>query len=111
MSANTFITNDPTRTLKKRLEQLIQHSQELKFLVGFFYFSGWRELYQTLKERDDLVIKLLVGLDVDRTLDRVLEVAQPGDDLSNDDLADRFFASLGMRSTMKRWTTPSSTNR
>jgi hypothetical protein len=28
-----FITNNETRTLKKRLEQLIQHSQELKFLV------------------------------------------------------------------------------
>ena len=95
MSADTFITNASTRTLKKRLEQLIHHSQELKFLVGFFYFSGWRELYQALQGRDDLTIKLLVGLDVDRTLDRVLEVAQPGSELSNDDLADRFFASLG----------------
>lgn len=66
MSASTFITNADTRTLKKRLEQLIQHSQELKFLVGFFYFSGWRELYQALKTRDDLTIKLLVGLDVER---------------------------------------------
>ena len=94
MSANAFITNAPTRTLKKRLEQLIQHSQELKFLVGFFYFSGWRELYESLKNRNDLTIKLLVGLDVDRALDRVLEVAKEGDSLSNDELADRFFASL-----------------
>lgn len=52
-STNTFITNAPTHTLKKRLEQLIQHSQELKFLVGFFYFSGWRELYESLKNRND----------------------------------------------------------
>lgn len=96
MSADTFITNESTRTLKKRLEELIRHSRELKFLVGFFYFSGWRELCHALKERDDLTIKLLVGLDVDHTLERVLEVAQPGDDLTNDELADRFFASLGV---------------
>jgi len=90
-----FITNNETRTLKKRLEQLIQHSQELKFLVGFFYFSGWRELFSALKERDDLTIKILVGLDVDRALGRTLEVSESGDDLTNDELADRFFASLG----------------
>ena len=94
MSANAFITNSKSRTLKKRLDELIQHSKELKFLVGFFYFSGWRELYESLKNRDDLNIKLLVGLDVDKSLDRVLEVAKEGDSLSNDEMADRFFASL-----------------
>jgi len=62
--------------------------------VGFFYFSGWRELYESLKNRNDLNIKLLVGLDVDKSLDRVLEVAKEGDSLSNDEMADRFFASL-----------------
>lgn len=42
MPANAFITNSQSRTLKKRLDELIQHSKELKFLVGFFYFSGWQ---------------------------------------------------------------------
>jgi len=41
-----FITNNKTANLKKRLIELIQKSDELKFLVGFFYFSGIRELYQ-----------------------------------------------------------------
>ena len=94
MPANAFITNSKSRTLKKRLDELIQHSKELKFLVGFFYFSGWRELYESLKTQNDLTIKLLVGLDVDKSLDRVLEVGKEGDSLSNDELADRFFASL-----------------
>ncbi|MDI6768409.1 MAG: hypothetical protein QMD04_01880 [Anaerolineales bacterium] len=94
MPANAFITNSQAHTLKKRLDELIQHSQELKFLVGFFYFSGWRELYESLKSQNDLTIKLLVGLDVDKSLDRVLEVAKEGDSFSNDELADRFFASL-----------------
>ncbi len=35
MSTNAFITNSKAHTLKKRLEELIQHSKELKFLVGF----------------------------------------------------------------------------
>jgi len=94
MPANAFITNSKSHTLKKRLGELIQHSQELKFLVGFFYFSGWRELYESLKIQSDLNIKLLVGLDVDRSLDCMLEVAKECDELSKDELADRFFASL-----------------
>jgi hypothetical protein len=94
MPANAFITNSKARTLKKRLEELIHYSRELKFLVGFFYFSGWRELYDSLKTCNDLIIKLLVGLDVDKALDHVLEVAKEGDSLSDDELADRFFASL-----------------
>ncbi len=95
MSVNAFITNSQSsRTLKKRLEELIQHSQELKFLVGFFYFSGWRELYESLKSQPTLKLKLLVGLDVDKSLEGVFEVARDGDELSNDELADRFFKSL-----------------
>lgn len=94
MGMNTFITNSKAQTLKKRLDELIQHSKELKFLVGFFYFSGWRELYESLKSRNDLNIKLLVGLDVDKNLSQIFEVEKNGEELSNDELADRFFASL-----------------
>jgi hypothetical protein len=47
MPANAFITNAQAHTLKKRLDKLIQHSKELKFLVVFFYFSGWQELHKT----------------------------------------------------------------
>ncbi|MEW6241040.1 MAG: helicase-related protein [Chloroflexota bacterium] len=94
MSANAFITNSDSRTLKKRLEELILHSQELKFLVGFFYFSGWQELYESLRARGDLTIKLLVGLDVDSKLGQIFEIEKDGQELSNDELADRFFESL-----------------
>jgi len=94
MPANAFITNSQSRTLKKRLDELIQHSKELKFLVGFFYFSGWQELYESLKTRDDLTIKLLVGLDVDKSLGQIFEIEKDGREASSDELADRFFASL-----------------
>lgn len=96
MPAHAFITNAKSHTLKKRLDELIQHSKELKFLVGYFYFSGWRELYESLKKQNDLTIKLLVGLDVDKSLNRVFEVAKDGESLSNDELADRFFESLNI---------------
>ncbi len=96
MPANAFVTNSKSRTLKKRLDELIQHSKELKFLVGYFYFSGWRELYESLKSQNGLTIKLLVGLDVDKSLNRVFEVAKDGESLSNDVLADRFFESLNI---------------
>jgi len=90
-----FITNAKEHTLKSRLHTLIRHSQELKFLVGFFYFSGWRELYEALKERDDLTIKILVGLDTDLHLGQVLEVADANASAaSQQELVGRFYASL-----------------
>lgn len=49
--AHNFITNAKQQNLKDRIQTLIQHSQELKFLVGYFYFSGWKELYQALQTR------------------------------------------------------------
>ncbi len=67
MTTNAFITNSKSRTLKKRLDELIQHSKELKFLVGYFYFSGWRELYESLKSQNDLTIKLLKTSEVSKT--------------------------------------------
>ena len=76
MTVSAFIANAQSHTLKKRLDELIQHSQELKFLVGFFYFSGWRELYENMKSQNDLTIKLLVGLDVDKSLDPGFEISK-----------------------------------
>ncbi|MFZ0033723.1 MAG: redoxin family protein [Sedimentisphaerales bacterium] len=96
MPHKAFITNTQTQTLKKRLTELIEHSRELKFLVGFFYFSGWAEIYETLKDRTDLEIKVLVGLDVDKKLFSILEYAQSPDNLTGDEKADSFFESLSI---------------
>lgn len=63
---SNFITNSGAESLKKRLTELINKSEELKFLVSFFYFSGIRELYQNLKDNPDVKIKVLVGLNIDR---------------------------------------------
>ena len=73
-----FITNAEEKTLESRLKTLIKHSKELKFLVGFFYFSGINVLYEALKEKEEEIkedfIKVLVGLGVDKTVYGLYEV-------------------------------------
>jgi len=90
-----FITNSQQRSMKARIHTLIQHSQELKFLVGYFYFSGWSELVAALQQRDDLQIKILVGLDVDAMLGKPLEMALASAAMSNNELIGRYMLSLG----------------
>lgn len=65
-SQSTFINNTGNKVLKDRISKLIGFSKELKFLVGFFYFSGIRELYDAIKNNPDIVTRVLVGLNVDK---------------------------------------------
>lgn len=72
---SNFITNNQTKNLHKRLIELISKSYELKFLVGFFYFSGLKELYEGLKNNPETILKVLVGLNVDKTNKGLIEFA------------------------------------
>lgn len=78
---SVFITNSEEKSLKKRLKELIYKSEELKFLVGFFYFSGVKEIYETLRKLDEEGrlrkghIKILVGLDIDEGIWGIYENA------------------------------------
>ncbi len=72
---SNFITNSGDATLKSRIVTLIKESTELKFLVGFFYFSGIRELYEGLKNNPDAILKILVGLNVDSQAYGLVEYA------------------------------------
>ena len=92
-----FITNTDAESLKERLIELISKSEELKFLVGFFYFSGIRELYSELKKNPKVVLKVLVGLNVDRHNYQLIEYASENEQkgsLTNEELSQRFFDSL-----------------
>lgn len=63
--SNNFITNNKQqKTLKGRLNTLISIRDELKFLVGYFYFSGWLDIYLSLQKNPQQKIKLLEGLQV-----------------------------------------------
>ena len=97
--AQNFITNNKDqKTLKGRVRRLITGSEELKFLVGFFYFSGWKEVYESLKANPDIHVKLLIGLQVDQLLGRLSSVVEHGDQspsLSHDDIFQEFMDSMG----------------
>jgi SNF2 family DNA or RNA helicase len=70
-----FITNSGNFNLKTRISSLIGASNELKFLVGFFYFSGILELIESLEANPDVILKILVGLNVDRQSYGLIEYA------------------------------------
>src|SRR3989344_4035074 len=92
---SNFITNNETSDLKKRLIELIKKSDELKFLVGFFYFSGIKELYEGLKSNPDTKIKVLVGLNVDKAAFGLVESAN-NEDFDNKEFYEqvRYFIEL-----------------
>jgi len=75
---STFITNDPNKVLKERLSELIGFSKALKFLIGFFYFSGIRELYEAIKNNPGLKMYVLVGLNVDKVNYSIIEYGHTG---------------------------------
>ncbi|MDH7554069.1 MAG: helicase-related protein [Spirochaetota bacterium] len=92
---SNFITNDQPKNLLKRLQQLIAVSEELKFLVGFFYFSGIKELYESLLQNSQLKLNILVGLNVDIVNYQLVECTDASDkNLSNAGIAGRFFQSI-----------------
>ncbi len=95
-----FITNQQDKELKQRLTELINVSQELKFLVGFFYFSGLKEIYRALKirlksekERQDFTFKILVGLEVDKFQHQLIELAE-NKNLTGEERIERYFRSI-----------------
>lgn len=93
---NNFITNTGNNaSLKKRLETLISASKELKFLVGFFYFSGWQEIYKKLEDNQEVSLKILVGLQVDKYLSNIVEVGLKDDSLSQEEHFTQFMKSMG----------------
>ncbi|MBU3978840.1 DEAD/DEAH box helicase family protein [Patescibacteria group bacterium] len=90
----SYITNSGENNLKNRLVGLISKSEELKFLVGFFYFSGIKELYEGLRKNSNTNIKVLVGLNVDKTNFGLLEFADQDSQLSDEDKTYSFFQSI-----------------
>ncbi|MEN8262794.1 MAG: helicase-related protein [Nitrospirota bacterium] len=59
-----FITNQE-KLLSDVVKNILPSSEKLYFLIGYFYFSGFQELYKNV---DDKEIKILVGLDIEHDL-------------------------------------------
>jgi len=66
----TFITNEEGNKLKNRFNNLIKDSKEFLSLSGYFYLSGFHQIYKSLEHVDK--IKILVGIGTDKkTLDQI----------------------------------------
>jgi superfamily II DNA/RNA helicase len=58
-----FITNKDGNTLSGRLNELVSKTENLDILVGYFYISGFYQLYKNLEEVDK--IRILIGLNTE----------------------------------------------
>ena len=67
----TFFTNEPGATLLDRFKKTLQSTRYFDILVGYFRTSGFHRLYDALEGIDK--IRILVGLNVDRTTYEILE--------------------------------------
>ncbi len=91
---SNFITNEEGKDLKKRLVELIENSKELKFLVGFFYFSGIAELYESIKDCSDIKMDVLVGLNADKGIHGLFEYSESSNNLTNREKIKNYFGSV-----------------
>ena len=61
--ATKFITNAPgAKSLSARVSGLTKSSAKLDFLVGYFFFSGFCEIYKEIKDKP---MRILVGMDAE----------------------------------------------
>ncbi len=59
------ISNEGTNTLSSTLKDVLPNCDRIDALVGYFYFSGFKDLYKDLKDKK---IRILVGMDIDRSI-------------------------------------------
>ena len=91
---SNFVIINEEKTLADRINELIPHTEEIKILVGFFYFSGLDILYHALKENENIKLKVLVGLDVDEGNYSLYEYAATEGIFSKEDRINLFLQSL-----------------
>jgi superfamily II DNA or RNA helicase len=60
-----LITNIDT-LLKEAINDILPYSPNVFFLVGYFYFSGFEQIYRELKDKH---VKILVGMDIEHDID------------------------------------------
>jgi hypothetical protein len=60
-----FITNSGDKSLSTVINGIMPKTNALDFLVGYFYFSGIKEIYEHIAEKK---IRILVGLEMDSEL-------------------------------------------
>lgn len=72
----TFITNEKGQNLKRRFETLIKDTRFFDCLVGYFYTSGFFNIYKSLESTEH--IRVLIGISTDkRTFDLIENSKEP----------------------------------
>jgi len=75
---STTITNTAENTLSAKLKEMLPKCDRIDALVGYFYFSGFKDLHQELKGKQ---IRILVGMDIER---KIIEKISSFEDLNLD---------------------------
>ena len=70
----TFITNEPGKSLRDRFGDLLDDTRCFDCLVGYFFISGFYKLYPFLETVEK--IRILVGLQTDRTAYELIQKAK-----------------------------------
>jgi superfamily II DNA or RNA helicase len=86
-----IITNQE-ELLSTVVNKILPSSEKLFFLTGFFYFSGFREIYENIKDKE---LKILVGMDIERDLNnKIVEVNRVKESSSNYKIRQDYLADL-----------------
>ena len=92
MMSTQFITNEK-KLLSDVIKNILPSSEKLYFLIGYFYFSGFQEIYKKVGDKE---IKILVGLEVEHDLKNKIkefEIIQEVND-PRGKLRDNYYKSL-----------------
>lgn len=77
----TFVTNEPGNNLRDRFNALLtEDTRHFDCLVGYFYISGFHKIYPSLENVEK--VRILVGLQTDRTAYELLQHARTDGELS-----------------------------
>ncbi|MFW6414276.1 MAG: SNF2-related protein, partial [Verrucomicrobiota bacterium] len=96
-----LITNlNEDKNLFARLDHLIAGSEEMRVLVGYFYFWGIGALHAGLQKNEDFKLKILVGLEAETHAGKIVEFAgEENGETTDEERREKFLASL--RSVMQ----------
>ena len=87
-----LITNQE-EFLSEIIRNILPCSEELFFLVGYFYFSGFEEIYTEIGERH---LQILVGLDIEKDISNSIKEYYILQDLNKSrlDIRQDYFANF-----------------
>jgi len=93
MPANHYLITNQDKFLREVINRILPGSQNLFFLVGYFYFSGFKELYENLRDKN---LKILVGMDIEPDIQNKIKEFQLIEKVerSRGSVRDAFYRSL-----------------